>query len=168
MLNGCALDEGLSQVNSALGTVNRVLGSTNNTLSDVTAPSGASLDSATQASIATAVAKAYPENSAHAIFNEAKPAIIKMIALVACDTPSSRMGQYTDAKGALYHYRKGSHSMYYHKSGCVHVLRIENITRESANAVHFDVVYISPQSEETNKRSYTAVKQPSGEWLFRW
>ncbi|MDH2999225.1 hypothetical protein A1D23_03780 [Chelonobacter oris] len=57
-------------------------------------------------------------------------------------------------------------AMSYHKSGCLDILRINNIKRKAANVVYFKVQYISPQSQESTGWGYEAIKQPDGEWLF--
>ncbi|VTU06619.1 Uncharacterised protein [Actinobacillus indolicus] len=100
------------------------------------------------------------------LFNDAKPTIEKMVASVACMASSEQMQRYADPEAGIH--VELSYKFQYHKSGCANVLRLNNITKKTANAFSFSVYYISPQSEETVKRDYTAIKQPEGEWLFKW
>ncbi len=121
-----------------------------------------------KASVIAAINKAHANNSAKRLFNEAEPAIVKVISRIACGMKGSRIRAYSDPDASTLSFLTPLSGMDYHKSGCLNVLRINGIQKKSANAVKFFVDYISPQSEETQRRSYTAIKQPSGEWLFDW
>ena len=96
---------------------------------------------------------------------DAKPYIENFISLWACGASNQRMTQYLDSGG--YGFSPPTSSMQYHKSGCLVPLRVHGWEKRSANALYFVVDYVSPQSEETARRGYNAIKQPSGEWLFR-
>lgn len=144
----------LSTVNGALSSVNSVL-------------SGTAVTQAAQSSVDNALNKAKPDNSAKTLFNQAKPAISKYVALVACNTPTKQLAAYSDPDSIEPNgLGMPQHDMLHHKSGCLNVLRIEKIKKLAANTVEFQVVYISPQSEETVRKTHHAVKQPSGDWLF--
>ncbi|MEM5346385.1 hypothetical protein, partial [Paraburkholderia azotifigens] len=98
---------------------------------------------------------------------EARPAIENVVGLAACGADPKRMAQYTDPSDTSYSFWSPLNSMSYHKSGCVSPVRVAGWQKRSANAISFIVDYVSPQSEEGTRRNYTAIKQPSGEWLFR-
>ncbi|OOH86329.1 hypothetical protein BMT54_11095 [Pasteurellaceae bacterium 15-036681] len=166
ILTGCqGVNDVLSGVNSALGTVNSVLGSPSSSSSS--SSSRVYIDSQTQQSVVNAANKATANNDAKKLFNDARPTIEKMIADAACNANSRQMEKYADPdKG--FGYVSPFIFFNHHKSGCAHVLRINNIKKKTANAFSFNVYYMSPQSEETRKEGYTAIKQPSGEWLFGW
>ncbi|MDD7544600.1 hypothetical protein [Actinobacillus porcinus] len=129
--------------------------------------SGAGVSSSAQASVDAAVNNAKPNSNAKALFNQAKPAISKYVALIACNTPTSTLSAYSDPDSSEPNgLGMPQHLMFHHKSGCLNVLRIDGIKKLAANTVEFQVVYISPQSEETTRKTMHAIKQPSGEWLF--
>lgn len=149
-----------------LKTANSVLSGT----ATSTGSSGVSIDSHTQASTTSAINKATANSDVKKMFNEAKPTIEKMVAMTACTIQQSPLNQFTDPDSGL-----GlpaplsvSYKLKYHKSGCLSVLRINNVKRQASNAFSFTVYYQSPQSEETDSYDYLAIKQPDGEWLFKW
>ena len=157
-LTGCqAVTDTLSTVNSALGSVNSALyGVTRSTVSNET-----------QISSDNAVKNAKAENSAKILYNQAKPAISKYVALIACSSDTSQLTAYSDPDSMEPNgLGMPQHEMYHHKSGCLKILRIEKIKKLAANTVSFQTVYMSPQSEEVVRKTHFAVKQPSGEWLF--
>ncbi len=163
-LTACqGVNDVLSSVNSTLGAVNSVL---SGSPSSSSSSSTVYIDSKTQASVTTAANKAKASKDAMKLFNDAKPTIEKMVASVACMASSEQMQRYADPEAGIH--VELSYKFQYHKSGCANVLRLNNITKKTANAFSFSVYYISPQSEETVKRDYTAIKQPEGEWLFKW
>lgn len=132
--------------------------------------SGVSIDSHTQASAISAINKATANSDVKKMFLEAKPTIEKMVAMTACATHQSPLNQFTDPDSGL-----GlpaplsiSYKLKYHKSGCLNVLRVNSFKRQATNAFTFTVYYQSPQSEETDNYDYVAIKQPDGEWLFKW
>lgn len=98
----------------------------------------------------------------------ARPAIENMIGLVACGADSKRMARYTDPSSSTGLYLRPQTGMTYHKSGCLNPVRVAGWEKLSANAIRFEVDYVSPQSEEGTRQRYTAVQQPGGEWLFKW
>lgn len=154
-LTGCqAVSDTLATVNGALNSVNSVL-------------SGTAVTSTAQSSADSAVNKARPNSSAKTLFDQAKPSISKYVALIACNTPTSQLARYSDPDSSVPNgLGMPQHTMSHHKSGCLNILRIEGIKKLAANAVEFQTVYISPQSEETVRKQHHAIKQPSGEWLF--
>ncbi|MGX2951264.1 hypothetical protein ACWIUA_10235 [Ursidibacter sp. B-7004-1] len=154
-LTGCKIvTDTLSTVNGALSSVNSVL-------------SGTAVSSTAQSSVDNALNRSKPSNSVKALFNQAKPAISKYVALIACNTPTSALAAYSDPDSTVPNgLGMPQNEMNHHKSGCLNVLRIEGIKKLAANSVEFQVVYVSPQSEETVRRRHHAIKQPSGEWLF--
>ncbi|MFH4416236.1 MAG: hypothetical protein WDW19_04300 [Neisseriaceae bacterium] len=106
-----------------------------------------------------------PENTEIAtLFEDAKPTLGKFIGAIACKQEYSR---YLDTKASSFHpVISPFYDLAYHKAGCLKILRVSDLTKEAANAFHFKVQYMSPQSEETTFDSYVAVKQPEGDWLF--
>ncbi|MGN5479480.1 hypothetical protein ACTMU2_29060 [Cupriavidus basilensis] len=99
---------------------------------------------------------------------DARPAIERHgCGLAACGAESRRMLQYTDPDSSQMNYVSPMVGLNYHKSGCLNPIRVAGWQKRSANAIGFVVDYMSPQSEEGARRSYIAVKQPSGEWLFK-
>lgn len=154
-LGGCqVVTDTLSTVNGALNSVSSVI-------------SGTAITSSAQSSVDRAVNSAKPERNATNLFNQAKPAISKYIALIACNTPTKQLAAYSDPDSTEPNgLGMPQHEMFHHKSGCLNVLRIERIKKLAANTVEFQTVYISPQSEEVVRKTHHAVKQPSGEWLF--
>ncbi|MEG9475703.1 hypothetical protein V6W59_08695 [Mannheimia sp. HC-2023] len=68
-------------VTETLSSVNGVLSSVNSALS------GTAVTSAAQSSVDSAVNRAKASQDAKILFNQAKPAISKYVALIACNTP---------------------------------------------------------------------------------
>lgn len=52
------------------------------------------------------------------------------------------------------------------KSSCVTVHRVHGWAMPTANALRFEVVYVSDASGESGKSHHEVQKQPNGEWLF--
>ena len=130
--------------------------------------SSATISTSTQNSVDNAVKNANPNSNAKALYNEAKPDISKYVALVACNNVN-QVRSYADPDSVP----PDSVSfppayMSSHKSGCLNVLRIEKIEKKTANAIYFQVVYVSPQSEEVHRIRHIAIKQPTSEWLFNY
>lgn len=155
-LTGCqAVTDTLSTVNSALGSVNSAL-------------SGTMISPSAQASADNSVNSAKPNSGAKALYNQAKPAISKYVAAVACNNVNQlRIYADPDSTSPSEISLPQIH-MRHHKSGCLNVSRIEKIEKKAANAVLFQVVYVSPQSEEVDRVRHSAIKQPNGEWLFNY
>ncbi|MCK3658053.1 hypothetical protein A4G18_04840 [Pasteurellaceae bacterium Pebbles2] len=127
---------------------------------------GVYVDQQTTASAQQAANKVKARQDVQRLFNEAKPQIEKMTAFVACGATNKNISKYSDPDAVGFvspfiHFN-------YHKSGCLNILRINGIEKRTANAFAFKVTYVSPQSEESKIKEYTAIKQPSGEWLFKW
>lgn len=157
-------------VNDVLAGVNSTLGAVNSVLSGTTSSAGSSavyVDSKTQASAVNAANKAAANGDARKMFNDAKPTIEKLVATSACATDQSQVKRFADPDGSGLLPLPMTY-VSYHKSGCMNVLRINNVKKITSNAFSFTVYYISPQSEETKKHDYQAIKQPEGEWLFKW
>ncbi len=167
VLMGC---QGLQQVNSALGSVNNVLGVISGTATGSSRSGEGSVYVTPEAktSVKTALNKSRARNDARRLFNEAKPSIENILGLIACGARGSQIGAYTDPDAFTNSFVTPFLTMDYHKSGCLDILRVNNIQKKAANAVKFSVDYRSPQSQETARRKYTAIKQPDGEWLFNW
>ncbi|QIM63021.1 hypothetical protein A1D29_06805 [Pasteurellaceae bacterium Orientalotternb1] len=164
-LTACqGVNDVLAGVNNTLGAVNSALGGSSSSSSD---SSAVYVDSKTQASVVSAANKAAANGDVRKMFNEAKPAIEKMVATTACTDNASQLKRFADPDGTGYLPYPIQHMMY-HKSGCTNVLRINNVKRITSNAFYFTVYYISPQSEETKTYLYRAIKQPEGEWLFQY
>lgn len=163
-LAGCeAINSSINAVNETLSSMNNSSGNASggNTNHSVTVPD--SVKQATVSAFTTA-----PNNQIQNLVNDAKPTIIEMVSKAACGTDNSVMGRYTDPDSYTSMYVDPMIGMRYHKTGCLNPIRIQGWEKASANALRFSVVYMSPQSEETTRRSYTAVKQPDGTWLFQW
>ena len=90
------------------------------------------------------------------------------MALIACGAESKETAQYTDPDTSPGMQTGVMFLLNYHKSGCLDVTRINGIKKQSNNAVSFMVTYTSPQSGESVRKEYTAIKQPDNDWLFRW
>ena len=155
-LTGCqAVTDTLSTVNSALGSVNSAL-------------SGTMISANDQNSADNSVQNAKPNSGAKALYNEAKPAISKYVAAVACNN-ENLLKIYADPDStAPSEIILPQIRMHHHKSGCLNISRIEKIEKKAANAILFQVVYVSPQSEEVDRVRHSAIKQPNGEWLFNY
>lgn len=157
-------------VNDVLAGVNSTLGAVNSALGGTSSSSGSSavyIDSKTQASVVNAANKVAAKGDVRKMFNEAKPAIEKMVGTTACTVNGDQLKRFADPDGTGYLPYPIQHMMY-HKSGCTYVLRINNVKKITSNAFYFTVYYISPQSEETKTYLYRAIKQPEGEWLFQY
>lgn len=158
----CLSLTGCQVVNDTLSTVNKTLGSVNSVLADAT------ISTSTQNSADNAVKNAKPTHSTKDLYNQAKPTISKYIALVACNN-YSQVDAYADPDSVPPDVVSLPQAyMSHHKSGCLNVLRIEKIEKKTANAMYFQVVYASPQSEEVHRVRHIAIKQPTGEWLFNY
>lgn len=168
-LSGCeAVNESLSAVNESLANMNSALGgtSTNDTTTSSSSTSVQVPQSVTQA---TTTAFTNSEKSdVQALINSAKPTIVEVIGKIACNASGRVMGRYTAPDSFTNFYVSPFINMPYHTSGCVTPIRIHGWDKVAANALRFTVDYMSPQSEETVRRTYTAVRQPDGEWLFKW
>lgn len=156
-------------VTDTLDTGLNVLKTANSVLSGNPSSSSASsqtyISEHTKSSLTAAINKATAKNDAKKLFNDARESIEKVIALDACNASASQLRAYNYENNML-SYVPPSELMHYH-SGCLNVLRIINIQKQSANAVKFRVDYISPKSEETAQRFYEAIRQDNGEWLFK-
>lgn len=151
---------GCQAVNDAISTVNKTISAVNSTLA------GATISTGTQNSADTAVKNGKPNNNARALYNAAKPDISKYIAFVACNNVNQVRAYADPDSNAPDSVSFPQAYMSYHKAGCLDILRIEKIEKKTANAVYFQVVYTSPQSEEVKRIRHIAIKQPSSEWLF--
>lgn len=159
------MNDVLQGVNSTLGAVNSVLGGTASSSSS--SSSRVSIDSTASSSTISAINKASTNSDVKKLFNEAKPYIEKIVSLAACGASYSQMRTYADSENVHDHMSPFNY-ISHHKSGCLKVLRIDAIKKKTANAFGFTVTYMSPQSEESKKGYYIAVKQPDGEWLFQY
>lgn len=54
----------------------------------------------------------------------------------------------------------------HNKSSCLTVLRVHGWTMPTANALRFEVVYVSDFSGESGKSYHEVQRQANGEWLF--
>ena len=54
----------------------------------------------------------------------------------------------------------------HNKSSCLTVQRVHGWTMPTANALRFEVVYVSDLSGESGKSYHEVQKQPNGDWLF--
>lgn len=166
-LAGCqAVDTALTSAEQVIGAVNTVLGVPPQPGVSASASSVVRVDDTARQSVAAALKKAAP-GAAAGLFREAKPALEQMITAAACTREGRRMSRFEVPEGGIGYINPFWH-LQYHQSGCLAVLRINNIKKQSANAFSFYVSYVSPQSQETSQVAYTAVKQPDGEWLFKW
>ncbi|MDW3688980.1 hypothetical protein RA280_46155 [Cupriavidus sp. CV2] len=165
-LAGCQDMNGLAAVNQALGTINATLGAR---------PTGgyASQSAGTMVYVpeetrqrTSGAMTAAQAQEINRMIADARPAIENVVALAACGADRNRMNRYIDPDSSFSYYMKPADSMRYHKSGCLTPLRIAGWKRKSANALEFFADYVSPQSEESARQRYIAVRQPSGEWLF--
>ncbi|GAC1371918.1 MAG: hypothetical protein NVS3B3_09410 [Aquirhabdus sp.] len=179
-LSGCtAVDNGLNAVSNGLTQVNRVLGAptavakTGNTAS--TNPiTAAQTDKIVNGLVSSR--KQYNNNLGQAI-GEAAPNIGKVISFLSCynnpsSFPDSYLGQYIAPKGPFDGYNSQlriapiSRMQYHPKSQCLTVVRFQGWSMLAANAIKFQVLYISDSSGETQTDGFVMVKQPFGEWLF--
>lgn len=157
---------GCEAVNSGLGAVNEALSGVNNSIGNSSEGAVYVPDSVRQATLSAFTDAQRSE--IQSLINDAKPTITEMVGKAACGASSRIMGRYTDPDSVTNMYVSPMISMSYHKSGCVNPIRIHGWERLASNALRFTVDYMSPQSEETTRRTYTAVRQPNGEWLFKW
>lgn len=126
----------------------------------------APMSSGTSASITQSLNRAVPNRGAAPLFNDAKPAIANYIGLIACGASSGRLQRYSAPGTQSGNLALPHGNMEHHTGGCLRILRVNNIRKLAANALSFDVYYMSPQSEEVVRRTHRAIKQPDGEWLF--
>ncbi|MCP3018260.1 hypothetical protein [Cupriavidus basilensis] len=169
LISGCQdLNSGLASVNQALGTVNTTLGSrTNGTYGNSSAGTIVYVPHEIKQRTANAITAGQAQEI-NRMIADARPAIENMVALSACGASNSRMTQFTDPNSGTWAFHSPLSGMQYHKSGCLNPVRIAGWQRRTANAISFAADYVSPQSEESTRRTYTAIKQPNGEWLFQW
>lgn len=161
-LSGCeAVNSGMSAVNDTLKAVNGTLSGSEVSGNAVSVP-----EAVKQATMSAFIES--EEQQVQKMVNDAQPTIVEMVSRSACGADGSVMGRYTDPDSSTHMYVSPMVSMSYHKSGCVTPLRIQGWEKIAANALQFSVVYMSPQSEQTARRNYVAIKQPDGIWLFKW
>lgn len=149
------------QFNESLKSVNSGLAEFNSTLSG---KSSLVIDQATQNATTMAIKNASPPTNASNLFNESSPYLSKFLNALSCNKD---MKIYSDAKRGInasptWHMKEHNSSR-----GCLQVSRVDDVKLQTAITYKFRVIFISPQSEETSKRYYEAVKQPSGDFLFR-
>jgi hypothetical protein len=161
---------GCQQVGDVLDGANTILSGVNNVLSGQPTTTGnnnaAVMTSSTRNSISQALSRAVPDRDTAPLFNDAKPAIANYIGLIACGASSARLQRYSAPGTQSGNLALPHGNMEHHTGGCLRILRVNNIRKLAANALSFDVYYMSPQSEEVVRRTHRAIKQPDGEWLF--
>ncbi|MCL2345607.1 MAG: hypothetical protein FWC58_07110 [Desulfobulbus sp.] len=160
-LAGCkAVDDGLAAMNNGSRTANP-------TGPSAAAQGGVYVPPETMQITRKAFSPA-PDQKLNQMIASAQPTIEKVVGLIACGAKGNRLGQYTDpGSSASMVFVSPLITMQYHKSGCLNPIRVAGWEKKSANALSFIVDYVSPQSEESVRRNYTVIQQPTGEWLFR-
>lgn len=149
------------QMNDSLKSVNSGLADFNSALSG---KSVLAVDQSTKEHTAQAISSAAPPKNASQLFKESSTDLSNFLNAMACGKDTKI---YADAKSIvlpspLSHMREHNSSR-----GCLQVIRVDDISMKTAITYEFRVIFLSPQSEESSKRYYVAVKQPSGDFLFR-
>jgi hypothetical protein len=153
--------DSLSGVNNALGALNSALGGKPGQGGAVYVPPD--VKQATYAAFTPA-----PDPQLSRMLTQAKPQIVDMVDLVACGATAQRVAQYAAPDTQQAYFSTPFGAINYHTAGCLTPVRITGYQKRAANAFLFTVYYVSPQSQEGARETYTAVQQPDGEWLFRW
>jgi hypothetical protein len=166
-----AQDGLLQSINGVLGAVNGLLsgnGQAGNTASKGGSPA---MYSDIQEQNLTNAIKPLPNKEAVTNMTEAYPTIVKVLSITACATSQS---ENMDTKRILRYgtsdsYIRGVYFPYLsnHRSGCLVVERIDSYQKIANNAFSFKALYVSPQSGESQSIGYKMIKEPSGEWLFK-
>ena len=104
-------------------------------------------------------------------FDSAKPRMQEFLANMAC-YKANKNDKFMEGGTRAPALRKDEsllRTFKYTYADCVNILRIENIKFIAKNAFSFDVIFITPDSEEVAKFDDIIFTQhPSGEWLVRW
>lgn len=162
MFSGCV------EVGTALKTVNETLAKTNSALGGKqnNGKSGSPQMLVVEQDIRKVI-KPLPNKEAIGNIEEALPVMTKALSTIACTGLESnpRVGLY--ATSDSYVAGKPIQWMHNHRSGCVNVERIDNYKKVANNAFEFNALYVSPQSGESYNGRYKMIKEPSGEWLFK-
>ena len=112
------------------------------------------------------VAKEY-----QAKFDSAKPRMQEFLANMAC-YKANKNDKFMEGGTRAPALRKDDsllRTFKYTYADCANILRIENIKFIAKNAFSFDVIFITPDSEEVAQFDDIIFTQhPSGEWLVRW
>lgn len=166
LLSGCKT---LEEVNSGLEQINGALSGKPNTqtTSATPAPTSNKLIKSTQDISATFVRP--KDTKINAKIKQAEPSIVDLISATACDTlsPKGSLKRYWENPNTNNMYVSPTIGMNYHKSGCVNVIRVNGWTMPAKNVVKFNVSYESPTTGEGTSRSFTAIEQDDGSWLFK-
>ena len=126
------------------------------------------LDTATQQSITSALNEAPLDKNTKSLFNEAKPTLNNVLRLISCEEDDKLRAYQDESSVGMAYPTSPVRQMSQHKSGCVHVQKVDSIKKKSENSFSFRTIFISPQSKQTFTGRYTAVKQPDNTWLFNW
>ena len=159
VLSGCA------DMDTALKSVNNTLASTNDALSGI------------QQQDVSKVIKDLPNQEAVTDMQEALPTVNKALSMIACAPKNAyanlsyqnRVMRYatTDSSNQMIYLPGAGTGMPNHRSGCLNIERVDSYRQIAKNAFSFNAQYVSPQSEETKNVQYHMIKEPSGEWLFK-
>jgi hypothetical protein len=132
----------------------------------------ASLTDTQAAKIDAALQLNSPNTALVRAVEEAKTTIAPFLKIHSCLSGynASSLNVYA-APGMLYPNNNYSQSPMpqmrsHNKSSCLTVQRVYGWTMPAANALRFEVVYLSDLSGESGKSYHEVQKQPNGEWLF--
>lgn len=166
-LGGCA------EINTALQGINDSLATTNNVLSSASGQNSKSALVGIKEQDFSKVVKPLPNKIAEANMKEAMPTINKALSIIACgqrvnarsyETMAIRYGTSDSNWQAVF---LPVFAMDNHRSGCVDIERVDGYQQIAKNAFRFNALYVSPQSGESRSIQYKMIKEPSGEWLFK-
>ena len=117
------------------------------------------------------VSKAKVAKEYQAKFDSAKPRMQEFLANMAC-YKANKNDKFMEGGTRAPVLRKNDslvRTFKYTYADCVNILRIENIKFIAKNAFSFDVIFITPDSEEIAQfDNFIFTQHPSGEWLVRW
>lgn len=154
---------GCAEIGSALKEVNGDLATTNNALSGIKEQN------------VSRVVKPLPNKIATENMKEAMPTINKTLSIIAC-APKNAYGNLSYQNRVMRYATSDSFNqniflpgavMANHRTGCLDIERIDNYQQVAKNAFMFNALYVSPQSGESKNIQYKMIKEPSGEWLFK-
>ncbi|MEO4049441.1 hypothetical protein AAFN46_20470 [Pseudomonas sp. CAU 1711] len=167
MITGCA------SVNSGLTTFNEGMASLNKTLASGLPANqrrvGSFITQDQEFKIKSNLAVKTDDNSINQAIAEASSVIESFAKAESCinNHLDSSLELYTAPGGKMNTSYAPMMPMRYHdKTKCVSVAKIQGWFMPARNALQFEIVYVSENSGEVQKRGHEVVKQPNGEWLF--
>lgn len=155
LLSACQqMNDSMKSFNSGLSDINSVLSGKSAVLTD----------SASAESVSLAIKNAVPPKDVRSLFDGAVDDLSRFLNAASC---GKDLKIYQDVKEVYLSEPLLNMREHNTRLGCLRVYRVDGIEKITAITFKFRVVFVSPQSEETSTRKYVAVRQPSGDFLFR-